>query len=38
VATAVASPFVVYESVEVVFRGCRGARAVGERGAAAAVR
>ena len=28
----VASPLVVYEPVEVVFRGCRGARAVGERG------
>jgi hypothetical protein len=28
----------VYEPVEVVFRGGRGARAVGERGAAAAVR
>ena len=25
----------VYEPVEVVFRGCRGARAVGERGATA---
>ena len=34
--TPVASPLVVYESVEVVFRGCRGARAVGERGATAA--
>ena len=32
----VASPLVVYESVEVVFRGGRGARAVGERGATAA--
>jgi hypothetical protein len=32
----VASPLVVYESDEVVFRGCRGARAVGERGATAA--
>ena len=32
----VASPLVVYEPVEVVFRGCRGARAVGERGATAA--
>jgi hypothetical protein len=31
----VASRFVVYEPVEVVFRGCRGARAVGERGATA---
>src|SRR5438876_10294393 len=30
------SPLVVYEPVEVVFRGCRGARAVGERGATAA--
>ncbi len=28
-ARQVASPFVVYEPVEVVFRGCRGARAVG---------
>jgi hypothetical protein len=36
VARAVASPLVVYEPVEVVFRGCRGARAVGERGATAA--
>ncbi len=33
--TAVASLLVVYEPVEVVFRGCRGARAVGERGATA---
>jgi len=32
----VASPLVVYEPVEVSFRGCRGARAVGERGATAA--
>jgi hypothetical protein len=32
----VASPLVVYEAVGVVFRGCRGARAVGERGATAA--
>src|SRR6266568_7002452 len=32
----VASPLVVYEPVEVVFRGGRGARAIGERGAAAA--
>ena len=31
----VASPLVVYEAVEVVFNGGRGARAVGERGAAA---
>ena len=35
-AARVASPFVVYEPIEVVFRGCRGARAVGERGATAA--
>jgi hypothetical protein len=32
----VASRLVVYGPVEVVFRGCRGARAVGERGATAA--
>ena len=32
----VASPLVVYEPVEVVFRGRCGVRAVGERGAAAA--
>ncbi len=32
----VASPLVVYEPVEVFFRGCLDARAVGARGAAAA--
>src|SRR6266545_4349090 len=35
-ALLVASRLVVYGLVEVVFRGCRGARAVGERGATAA--
>jgi hypothetical protein len=33
---SVASPLVVYELVEIVFRGGRGARAVGERDTRAA--